>query len=742
MSDAFNLLNPLVQKWVYKQEWADLRDIQKKAIIPILSGNTDVVISASTAAGKTEAAFLPACTGIAENVEGFGILYISPLKALINDQFRRLESLCEMLSMSVTPWHGDSPRSKKLQAKRNPEGILLITPESLESLLMRESGWMKEAFSSLQYIIIDEYHAFIGLERGFHLQSLMHRLEHLLERVDDPIPRVALSATLGDMDNVLASLRPNQSIPCTLIEGSETKSALKMQLRGYINPHIPSGLSAAQLEELPLSADELIVNDLYESLRGDSNLVFANSRRRTEKFAVMLSERCKQNLVPNEFFPHHGSLAKELREDLEARLQKENLPTTAVCTMTLELGIDIGKVKTVSQVTAPHSVASLRQRLGRSGRRGEAAILRMFIAESELTPQSSLSDCLRIELLQSVAMTRLLVSNKWYEPPDIDQFHLSTLFHQILAVIAQWGGVRAGQLWALLCEEGPFNKVNVSQFKALLISMGEQGIIIQLGSGELIIGDIGEKLVGHYTFYAVFKTPEEYRVLVNGKSLGTIPLDSMILPSQHIVFGGKRWLVCEVDVEKKAIHVKASKGGEPPKFGGAGMSVHDRVRQEMYKVYLNGEHRIETGERRLNFLDEKADDLFREGVRCFNDLSLGKTCLVGRGEGAYVIPWMGDKIVNTLVALLVRGEFKASAFGGIIEVMNASVELIAQYLQIVLSDAIPSNSQLAEMVKNKEIEKYDELLPEELLNDNYGAKAFDIESTMVWIEEAVALGRL
>lgn len=174
MDNSFQLLDPKIQKWAYKQGWSNLRQIQNDAIKPILSGKTDIVISAATAAGKTEAAFLPACTAISNLTDSIGILYISPLKALINDQYRRLEGLCYMLDMPVTAWHGDISQSQKKRCKKNPQGIILITPESLESLLIRDAGWVRSAFESLKYIIIDEYHAFIGSERGCHLQSLMH----------------------------------------------------------------------------------------------------------------------------------------------------------------------------------------------------------------------------------------------------------------------------------------------------------------------------------------------------------------------------------------------------------------------------------------------------------------------------------------------------------------------------------------------------------------------------------------
>ncbi len=737
---AYDRLDPRVQKWVYQQGWDELRDIQKEAVEPVLCGETDLVISASTAAGKTEAAFLPAVSATADIRNGIGILYISPLKALINDQYRRLRPLCEILDMKVTPWHGDSPQSKKDRVKKKPNGILLITPESLESLLIREAGWIKMSHESLKYIIIDEYHAFIGIERGMHLQSLMHRLENLLDRQKTPIPRIALSATLGDMNTVVESLRQNQPFPCALIEGKQDKTALKVQVRGYIDKNIDEHISRGEICDLPLPAEERIAHELYELLRGDSHLIFANSRKRTEYIAVLLRELCARNHVPNEFFPHHGSLSRELRIYLESRLQQEKLPTTAVCTMTLELGIDIGKVKSVAQVTAPYTVAGLRQRLGRSGRREDPAILRMFITENELTDDSNVVDMLRMELLQSIAMVRLVVREKWYEPADMNQFHFSTLLHQILAVIAQWGGVRADQLWALLCKTGPFKKATVEHFKKMLNQMGALRLISQLSSGELVLGDVGEKLVGNFHFYAVFKTPEEYRIVVEGKSLGTLPVDTLIVPKQHIVFGGRRWKVTDIDNQKNIIYVKAAKGGKPPKFKGSGMSIHGHVRHEMLKIYTEGDYRIEMNGMRYEFLDDRARDLFHEGLRNFRDLKLESRRIISIGSHLYIIPWAGDKIVNTLSVLLMWGGYKANSFAGVVEIEKAVHARVANYLKNICEGNAPSNAELAGLVKNKYTEKYDNLLPDELLEQGYGAKAFDIDNTIGWIGWALEMG--
>lgn len=729
MIDAYKQLDVRVQKWIFKQGWPDLREIQSKAIKPILACDRDVLISASTAAGKTEAFFLPACTNIADQESGFGILYISPLKALINDQNRRLEELCDMLDMQLTPWHGDSPKSKKKKAKANPSGILLITPESLESLLIRDVGWVKQAFSQLKYVCIDEFHAFIGMERGQHLLSLLNRLEHLLSRYQSPIPRVALSATLGKLETVPLSLRPNQSLICETIISSKSQNTLKVQVKGFVEP-----LDVMQ-DDTKQSAEYQICQEIYHKCRGGSHLVFANSRQRTENIAAQLTDFSERDVVPNEFFPHHGSLSKELREELEARLQKEALPTTAICTMTLELGIDIGKVNSVVQVTAPHSVSSLRQRLGRSGRRNSPAVLRMLIAENELGSQANFIDHLRLELVQSLAMIRLLIVSNWFEPADTEQMHFSTCLHQILAVLAQWGSIRPDQLYTLVCNQGPFKNITVEHFKQLLTHMGATELVQQLGSGELVLGIEGERLANSYTFYAVFKTSEEYRVVTGNKTLGSLPVDSLVLKEQHIVFGGKRWKVVDIDDEKKVIYVTASKGGKPPKFGGSGMSVHDVVRQEMFRIYSSGDYRIEVGSQSIDFIDETARQLFKEGADFFKAADMANQSIIQSGKHCYLFAWKGDKVVNTLMMILLSNGFSASAFGGIIEINNASVEDVKNCLIDVAEDRMPTEIELSNVLQRHQkcMEKYDELLPESLLAEGFGIRAFDISGARNWI---------
>jgi ATP-dependent Lhr-like helicase len=721
-SQAFNRLHTGVQRWVYAQKWSSLRDIQEAAIEPVLNAECDLIISASTAAGKTEAAFLPACSRIVERPQpGFGILYLSPLKALINDQHRRLLSLCEILKLPVTPWHGDVLQSVKNKQRKNPSGILLTTPESLEAMFLNQAGWCSVAFRNLAYIIVDEFHAFLGTERGCQLQSLMHRLEFLIGR---SVPRIALSATLSEIQRIARFLRPNEKLPCRVIESTRAHSDLKLQLRGYKIP-------VQEDSERPPKFEE-IVDDLYDILRGRSHLIFANSRTLTEQLAVSLSDRCEENGVPNEFFPHHGNLSKDLRESLESRLQKENLPTSAVCTMTLELGIDIGKVDSIAQVTAPHSVASLRQRLGRSGRRGDPSILRMFIPELEVTAKSHLNDRLRLQTVQCIAMVNLLLK-KWYEPPPDKRHHFSTLVQQTLSVVGQHGGVRADQLWSLLCSSGgPFELIDRAMYAQFLKGLGEHDLLSQTSDGQIIVGRKGERIVGHYSFYSAFNTPEEYRLECDGRVIGTLPIDKPLIAGQLVVFAGKRWQVKAINPEKKVITLKRASGGNPPIFGGGGQSVHDIVRQEMLRVYQNREMPL--------YLNQEAKELLEEAFECFGSLRLCDRQILQLGSTVHLLPWMGDRITNTITMILRMHGLSADCFAGIIDLTTTTAEDLKISVTELLQKPKPNATALAAELPDTLVEKHDYFVNAELRQLGYGTRFFDIEGAWNWLTMASLSG--
>ncbi|MCY4216538.1 MAG: DEAD/DEAH box helicase [Flavobacteriaceae bacterium] len=744
-----HLLHPKVIQWVHRQKWSSLRYIQKRAIEPILNADTDVVISAPTAGGKTEAFFLPACSSIINQRMGYGILYISPLKALINDQKRRLESLAEQLAMRVMPWHGDVSATFKKRSIDHPNGILLITPESLESLLTNKSELVSSSMRNLKYICIDEFHAFIGNERGQQMLSLLSRLEHLIGRTSDPIPRIALSATFGDdIEAIHSLLRPDETFPYLHIQGEESDQITHLSLKGFID----SFHSDTADERFDLTDVDDIVSELYGSCIGANNLIFLNSRKNVEKMTAMLADYKNQKhpMAPNEFFTHHGSLAKDLRESLEKRLKDPyGPPTTALCTTTLELGIDIGKVDKVFQVLyPPNSVSSLRQRYGRSGRRQsksdkKGSDLRMFILEKELTIRSGLLDALRPNLIQSLAMLKLIVCDRWYEPPEESNKYFSTFIHQILAVIAQWGSVRTDHLFQLLCHLGPFKKVDTTHFKEILVHLKTKELIEQLKSGEITLGFKGNRIVEHYDFFTVFTTPVEYRIVTEKSVLGTVPIGFTFIEGQNMIFAGKYWRIESIDTEKKVITVSPIKGGKAPSFFGDGMMMHHRIAQEMYQLYQSGTFPKIENERFRFHIEGKTMQLFEEAVKNFRTLKLNLDSIIQVGEHCYLFTWMGTKVTDTLVLLLQRGGFDALRFSDFsVEIIDASRKKIKDYIyNTLLNDTFSTEFELASMLPRKQLEKekYDRFLPDSLLYLSHGSRAFDLERLKDWVAEYFSL---
>lgn len=657
-SSSFERLHPEVQQWIWSQGWTSLRDAQEWAVPALVDADRDVVIAASTAAGKTEAAFLPILTHLLNHAEPAGaVLYISPLKALINDQWDRLNRLCERLEIPVVAWHGDVSASKKQRFLKASAGVLLITPESLEALFVNRGTALPGIFQNLRYIVVDELHAFIGSERGKQLQSLMQRVEIVVGKT---LPRVGLSATLGDISLACFFLRPGNPQAVEVVESRSSDQHLQVQVRGYVDQPMSQvaaqsrnsdGSAAQAADEDPeeeatrnFGSAVTIAEHLYKVLRGSNNLIFPNKRQEVEWFADRLRALCELDGVPNEFWPHHGSLSKELREDAERALKAGDPPASAVCTTTLELGIDIGNIRAVAQVGSPPSVASLRQRLGRSGRRaGEAAILRAYCRERLLSDQSDLSDQLRIGLVQTIAMIRLLIEG-WYEPPRAAGMHASTIVQQCLSSIAQLGGASAGQLWNNLIASGSFSQFSKTDLVSLLKTLGEKELIIQDSSGLLLPGELGERLINHYEFYTAFTSDEEFRLVRDGKALGSLPVSRPLTLGQRIIFGGRRWEVQNVEVEAKVIVVKPARGGAPPQFEGMGAQVHDRVRLEMRKVLME--------DTPCPFLDKLAQALLNEARQNFKNLGLHSTAIVGSASSSQLLTWQGDHTNDALTLLL------------------------------------------------------------------------------------------
>ena len=742
-ANPFLLLDERIQRWIWSRGWTQLRAVQERAIPALLAGHHDVILAAATSAGKTEAAFFPILTRLlhpeGEGRDGGLVLSISPLKALINDQEHRLQDICGHLDLPVLGWHGDVPATCKQRFLKDPSGVLIITPESLEALFVTRGTAIAALAGLVRHIVIDELHSFLGTERGKQVQSLMARVEQAAQR---KIPRVGLSATLGGTALAAEFLRPGSGKSVETIDAGGEPFQLQLLVKGYIDdrtlppahnveadqPQTAVDEGAGTLPRTDQQEDEAagsprfeIASYLYKHLRGTNNLIFPNSRAQVEFYADLLRRQCERDGVANQFWAHHGSLSRELREDAEVALKFGITAATAVCTTTLELGIDIGSIKSVAQIGPPPSVASLRQRLGRSGRKaGESAILRCFLIERKLSANSSFSDRLREGLLQTIAMVSLLLRG-WVEPPRPGALHASTLVQQILSVIGQRGGATATELWRTLMGSGAFDRITREDFLLLLRALGEKEIIQQESGGLLLPGPVGEKLINHYDFYCAFVSGDEFRLIAEGRTLGSLPLARPLTAGQRIIFAGRRWRVVDIDTGRKIITVKANRSGVPPTFDGTSGMVHDCVRREMLSILSESEP--------LGFLDPCAAALLAEAQHFFRSAALEGKRWFRDGNSIALLTWRGDWINDTLALLLTAHGLETSNEGVGLRVHSADGERLEAVLKHVADSPFVTPEDLHLKPQQTCLEKWDWAIPEGLRLRSLASHVLDLEGT-------------
>ena len=396
----FSRFPDFIKEFIYRNNWSELRDIQLDAAKVIFDTESNLLLSSSTASGKTEAAFFPIITDILshpECAESISVLYVAPLKSLINDQFSRLDELLDMTGITVTHWHGDVSASHKSKLLKNPEGILQITPESLESMLMNRANDIPRLFANRRFVVIDEIHSLIGSDRGNQVICHLSRISRLIGHSPR---RIGLSATIGDVE--LASAWLGAGSGRETVAPIPKKMPLKWRLgleHFYIqNPsevqsHAPNLSTAPQEDRGGRALLDPGYEFLYDALDGKKALVFSNSREETEYVTATLRQICKARGDKDVFLIHHGNLSASLREDAERTMKDDTVHQAVTCaTVTLELGIDIGRLDRVGQMGAPTTVSGFLQRLGRSGRRGTPPEMIMVYREETPLPNAPLHE--------------------------------------------------------------------------------------------------------------------------------------------------------------------------------------------------------------------------------------------------------------------------------------------------------------------------------------------------------------
>ncbi len=549
---AYNLLSVPIKKYIRDKKWDSFRPIQQAAIVKIMTTQNHYILAARTASGKTEAAFLPVLSSLDFAESGVQVLYISPLIALINDQFRRVNELCKYLDVRVTKWHGEANRSEKKALLKSPSGILLITPESIEAMFVNRPYQVKHLLSNVKFIIIDEIHSFLGTERGMQLKSLLFRIS---EKTNNTIRYIGLSATLGDYYD---------SVKSFFGQAEQTK-VLRDNTAQQVNTAIYYYSGGEKDLPVPLLAD------LYKVTQKYKTLIFPNSRGRVEELAVKLRKIAIKNNGHFHYYAHHSSISRELREFIEQFVKQNKRHNFAIaCTSTLELGIDIGSVDLVAQVDSTFSVASLAQRLGRSGRK-EGQHSNLLLCATQ-----------KWSLLQSLACYELF-KEKFVEPLLDIPYPVDILFHQIISIVKENSSIHKRKLFQQLEANPAFKTIPADVVLRLVKFMIAKEFLENL-DGEIIIGLQTAPLLSGRTFYTVFQTTADMQVMVENKMIGEIPPSPQIVPDQNIFLAANIWTIEEVDYKQNKIFVKKAKDGEKPLFYGTGGNIHQRVREKMLEL--------------------------------------------------------------------------------------------------------------------------------------------------------------
>ncbi len=697
---SYNLLSEPIRKYIRDKRWESLRPIQAAAISKIISSDNNYILASRTASGKTEAAFLPILSKADFNAIGVQVLYISPLIALINDQFYRIEDLCKDLEISVTKWHGEAKKSLKTNLIKNPNGIVLITPESLEAMFVNAPYNVSTLFGNLKYIVIDEIHSFLGVDRGLQLMSILSRIQQVNK---NKIITIGLSATIGD-DNYIEAKRLTGDIDSTKILLDRAKKETEAKFKYFKN-------STAEL-----SLD--LLKDLYKETASNKVLIFPNSRGRTEEVAVKLRKISDKVNGHKFYYSHHSSVDKEIRESIEHFAKSnERFNFCISCTSTLELGIDIGTVDKIVQIDSTHSVASLVQRIGRSGRReGEKSIVNLYATD-------------KWSLLQSLACWNLYKS-EFLEPISTAKKPFDIFLHQLLSVVKQLSGCSRTELFKRLRLNPTFKEISETEINSLIDEFIELDYLEKVDR-ELILGIEGENIVNSREFYSVFKTEPNFKVLHSGKKIGDIPFSPQVRIDENILLAAKIWKIKDIDFKGSKIIVIPARDGKKPKFFGGGGNIHKQIREEMLRILKSNEEYTE--------LDNSSNEIIAEMKHDFKGFAINDfkyDCPIIEKEGKLLLyTFTGSKINKSLNFLLALTgiepsiddhsssfelEIDKSMFKELITEINSKYENINDYL-------------IAELKENESLigfSKWGEYLPLEYQAEIVKERFYDFENAI------------
>ena len=729
---AFDRYAPFVQEYIYQNHWENLRSIQVAAADAIFNTDENVLLTASTASGKTEAAFFPIITLFSEDMpSSVGCIYIGPLKALINDQFSRLNDLCAEADIPVWHWHGDVAQSHKAKLMRHPSGILQITPESLEALLLHKHAAIAKLFGDLRFVVIDEVHSLLRGDRGGQTLCLIERLS----RIAGVNPRrIGLSATIGDPEGTgeFLSLGTGRKTIIPKIDAKGGKWRLSMEhfyvkdAQAAEDKQIPGALPVLEekTDDAPANADPGI-GYIFEHTRGKKCLVFVNSREECEMVTTTLRHYCELNHEPDRFLVHHGNLSASYRETAEGIMKDDSQYMTTVTTATLELGIDIGRLERAFQIDAPWTVSSFLQRMGRTGRRELPPEMWFVIREDEPEVRAMLPTTIPWKLLQGIALVQLYLEERWVEPPRLDRLPFSLLYHQTMSTLASCGELSPRALADRVLRLHYFHRITQEDYRVLLRHLIATDHIQQTEQGGLIVGLAGERVINSFKFYGVFQESEEYTVRSESQELGTVVSPPPV--GEKLAIAGHVWQVLDVDHKRRLIYCRQVKGSVPAYFGQCPGDLHTKILTRMRRVLQE--------DRQYPYLMKNAVARLEQARFTAAHSGAAEKPLINLGGNMWcLLPWVGTYTFLTMERFL---KIKCADRLGLRNLDSARPFFIQFTMKAdesaffrVLAEEIRKPIDPMELVYPKELplfDKYDEYLPEELVKKGFALGVLDVD---------------
>lgn len=714
----FERFPDFIKEFIYSHSWEELRHIQLEAARVIFDTDKHLLLTSSTASGKTEAAFFPILSELCEKYEkGIRVLYIAPLKSLINDQFERMEELLREAGIPVTRWHGDVSASQKKKILEDPQGILQITPESLEAMLINRSNDIARIFAGLDFVVIDEIHTLIGSDRGNQILCQLSRIERLAQRQPR---RVGLSATVGNSEYVAQWLASGTDREVEVPEVPREKTHWRLGLEHFFiaNDQEDQTKNSLDGEKGKKAQIDSGYEYMYDCVKDKKSLVFSNSREETEYLTATFRQIAANRGDRDIFLIHHGNLSAPIREEAERKMKNDELQAVTCATVTLELGVDIGRLERVLQNESPNSVSSFLQRLGRSGRRGQPPEMMMVFREEDPIPNTPLPQLIPWNLIKGIAIIQLYVEERFIETPMHKKMPLSLLFHQTLSMLASSGELTPARLAERMLALPPFMSVDKEIYRELLVSMINNDFIEMTEEKGLIVGLAGERLLRSFKFYAVFKDSEDYSVRCGSDEIGTITTPPPV--GDRFALAGKVWEVEELDVQRKLIYVKSILGKMEVSWPGDYGEIDTKILKRMKQVLIE--------DTVYPYLQPNAKKRLEQARALVKNTGIDRHCLVRLGGYSYCFfPWLGTRSFRTLKRFIQK---HASLFGIsgvesdscnyiVFKMEKADESFFLSTLCNMIKERGINTKELVGNSENPVFEKYDEFIPPSLLRLSY-----------------------